>query len=105
VSKQNCWERKHCGREQTNNNDNEYGPCPAAYIEGLNGVHEGINGGRCCWAIAGTFCDGEIQGTFAEKISDCSECDFYKMVLEEERQNLKSLYDLRQLIQKSSNFF
>ena len=55
--------------------------------------------------MSDTFCDGETQGTFADKLSDCSECDFYKMVMAEEKQNIMSLYKLRQLVRKSSIFF
>jgi len=105
VPKQNCWEYKKCGREKSDATEGKPGVCPATYIEGLNGVHCGVNGGRCCWAVSGTFCDGKIQGTFAEKLSDCSECDFYKMVMAEEKQNIMSLYALRQLVRKSSIFF
>ena len=105
MHKQNCWEFKKCGREKEGTSSDNFGTCPAAYIEGLNGIHHGINGGRCCWAISGTFCCGEIQGTFAEKIPDCSECDFYKKVVKEEKTEIKSLYSLRQLIRESSFFF
>ncbi len=31
-----------------------------------------------CWAIAGTFCHGEVQGQFAQKIGDCRKCVVYK---------------------------
>jgi hypothetical protein len=34
--------------------------------------------GRPCWAVAGTFCDGEVQGTFAKKLINCMDCDFMK---------------------------
>jgi len=49
--------------------------------DGLNG---GKNGGRICWTIAGTFCGGKVQGTFAEKQISCMACDFFKRVKEEE---------------------
>jgi two-component system sensor histidine kinase HydH len=31
-----------------------------------------------CWAIAGTFCHGNVQGTFAQKIGDCRQCVVYQ---------------------------
>ena len=40
--------------------------------------------GRACWAVAGTFCKGEVQGTFAQKYKNCETCDFYRKVKEEE---------------------
>lgn len=34
--------------------------------------------------MAGTFCGGQEQGTFAQKYHNCEICDFYQMVKEEE---------------------
>jgi len=31
-----------------------------------------------CWKIAGTYCKGEVQGTFAQKYESCIECDVFK---------------------------
>ncbi|MEW6602633.1 MAG: PAS domain S-box protein [Nitrospirota bacterium] len=31
-----------------------------------------------CWQVAGTFCDGEVQGAFAHKYRNCTECEVYK---------------------------
>jgi hypothetical protein len=36
------------------------------------------NGGMHCARIAGTFCKGEIQGTFAQKLPNCMKCSYYK---------------------------
>lgn len=30
-----------------------------------------------CWKIAGTFCKGEVQGVFAQKLKDCRNCEVY----------------------------
>ena len=60
------------------------GVCPAATENGRDGINGGTNGGRCCWAIAGTFCFGEVQGTFARKFDDCMECEFFWVVANEE---------------------
>lgn len=31
-----------------------------------------------CWLVAGTFCRGEVQGQFANKLKDCRKCEVYK---------------------------
>jgi len=31
-----------------------------------------------CWEVAGTFCKGAVQGTFAKKLKDCQECEVYQ---------------------------
>jgi signal transduction histidine kinase len=59
-----CWEYKKCGRDKDATTK-----CPAY-----------PNFGRICWAVAGTFCEGKVQGTFAQKYEDCRKCDFYQML-------------------------
>jgi signal transduction histidine kinase len=59
-----CWEYMKCSRDK-----DATAKCPAY-----------PNFGRICWAVAGTFCEGKVQGTFAQKYEDCRKCDFYKMV-------------------------
>jgi hypothetical protein len=49
-------------------------------------MYGGKFGGRCCWTVAGTFCFGEAQGTFARKFNDCMECDFFWLVAGEEEE-------------------
>lgn len=83
-TKQNCWEFKKCGREPGGSKTIELGLCPAAIDTSANGLNGGKNGGRICWAIAGTFCGGKVQGTFAEKKLTCMACDFYQLVLKQE---------------------
>ena len=63
----NCWEFKECGREAGGKNVDELGICPACPDHGTHCAH-----------VAGTLCDGEVQGTFARKLGDCVMCDFYK---------------------------
>ena len=36
------------------------------------------DGGKECWAVAGTFCGGKVQGTSADKRGGCLMCEFYK---------------------------
>ncbi len=50
-----CWERLNCNKKD----------CPSY-------------GKLRCWAIAGTFCRGTVQGQFAQKIGDCRKCVVYK---------------------------
>ena len=88
--KLNCWEFKKCGREPNGNKVNELGVCPASVENKINGLHYGVNGGRCCWVIAGTFCGGKVQGVYAEKLGNCINCEFYKLVWKEEgKKNIK----------------
>ena len=85
--KMNCWEFKKCGREPNGAKVTEFGVCPAALEAKVDGIHKGENGGRCCWAVAGTFCGGKVQGTAALKLANCLQCDFFKAVWREENNN------------------
>ncbi len=68
---QDCWKALNCGREDE---------CPAY-----------PNNGRTCFAVTGTMCRGEKQGTFTEKVSQCREkCDFYKDLMREQCNELFS---------------
>ncbi len=85
--KLNCWEFMQCGRESGGAKVSELGVCPSSTVEAHDGKNGGTNGGRYCWAIAGTFCNGKVQGTFARKLGECTNCYFYRFVeREEERQ-------------------
>ena len=85
--KQNCWEFKKCGREAGGSKSSELGVCPAATETRLNGTNSGTNGGRACWALAGTLCGGKVQGSFANKVGNCMKCEFYQLVGQEEGAN------------------
>ncbi len=50
-----CWKRLNCGKKD----------CPSY-------------GKQRCWATAGTFCHGRVQGAFAQKIGDCRKCVVYR---------------------------
>ena len=41
-------------------------------------------GSRICWSVAGTFCRGQVQGTFAQKAINCMACGVYQTVQREE---------------------
>jgi hypothetical protein len=74
-----------CGRQSGGENVDELGLCPATlpnkYYDGIN---RGRHCGRFCWAIAGTLCGGQVQGTYAKKFKLCLECKFFNQVHEEE---------------------
>ena len=84
MAKENCWEIKKCGRQIGGEKIKELGTCPAAHDLSLNGIHGGRNGGRSCYAVAGTFCGGKVQGSFATKLTNCMQCDVYKLIIKEE---------------------
>jgi CRP-like cAMP-binding protein len=81
----NCWQVMACGREQGGKRAAELGVCPAAADRSYDGIHYGKFGGRICWAVAGTYCGGCVQGSFAEKRPSCLSCAFYQMVQEQEK--------------------
>lgn len=83
-AKKNCWEVLKCGREEGGKNAELMGVCPSYTSSEFDGVNNGKNGGRFCWAIAGTLCTGKVAGTFAKKLENCIECNFFKEVFSEE---------------------
>jgi len=70
-----CWEFKKCHRDV-----NSEVKCPAY-----------PHFGRACWVVAGTFCEGKAQGTFAQKYEDCSKCDFFKKVVQKKYNKLLAI--------------
>ncbi len=81
----NCWEFKECGREPGGNNISELGVCAVSTHEKLNGIHGGINVGRCCWVLLNAcFTKTERPKNFNEHTARCSKCDFYTLVYESE---------------------
>lgn len=68
LQKIKCWEYMKCGRDKDATIN-----CPAY-----------PNFGRACWVVAGTFCEGKVQGTFAQKYEDCRKCEFYQKVINKE---------------------
>jgi hypothetical protein len=82
--KSNCWEFMKCGREPRGKHAKELGVCRAATFSSVDGLNGGVNGGRICWAIAGTYCFGEVTGSFTHKNFFCYDCKFHRKVLSEE---------------------
>jgi len=94
MDKKNCWEFFNCGRQPGGSKSAELGICPAATASALHGINEGVNGGRACWSIAGTLCKGKIQGSYAQKLGDCLQCEFYASVHREQGRNLITTRDI-----------
>lgn len=68
YTKVQCWEYMKCGRER-----DATLKCPAY-----------PHFGRICWVVAGTYCEGKVQGTFAQKFEDCRKCEFYRKRIRKE---------------------
>ena len=99
--KPNCWEHKLCGRGPDAHDSDGLGACPAALEQRLDGTHGGVNAGRACWVVAGTMCGGERQGTFARKVSTCSDCDFYARVQDEEHPGFQLAPNLLRILSEA----
>ncbi len=94
MAKANCWEAKKCGREPGGANVSQLGVCPVCTEARVTGMNGGKNGGRVCWAVAGTLCGGKVQGSFAVKLPNCLNCEFYKRVLREEGPDASPVRDV-----------
>lgn len=101
MRKLNCWEFKRCGRQPGGSNVHDLGECPAACTSATNGLNDGRCGGRVCWAVSGTLCGGQAQGSFAKKIPACLDCDFYKIVAAEQGDRVESINTILTLLKKS----
>lgn len=98
TMKMNCWEFHMCGRELGGDKVSEFGVCPAAVEASLDGINQGKKGGRACWAISGTFCEGKVQGTFANKTDDCRQCRFFKLVRMQQGCKLQDTREIRRIL-------
>lgn len=102
LKKLNCWEFKNCGRESGGEHSYEMRLCPAAKEPLLDGVHDGKEAGRACWVVAGTLCaSGKPQGVFAKKYDTCKNCDFYRLVIEEENSHFEITLSLMNRLRKN----
>jgi len=86
--KRNCWEVMKCGREEGGPKAAELGVCVASTDAAHEGINGGMHAGRYCWKVSGTLCGGKVQGTHAQKVSNCVKCEFFKLVREEEGDRL-----------------
>ena len=81
----NCWQFKNCGREPGGDKVLTRGPCPVALEMAADGIHNGKNGGRCCWVITNSVYEGNTPGFCLERSRKCRECDFYLFVEKAEK--------------------
>jgi len=79
-SKLNCWEYKQCGLQEGGKNAEKQGVCPASIVNPEEGINGGTHGGRLCWTLNNTKCMNKTE----EGLSSCMNCDFYKLVRQEE---------------------
>lgn len=79
----NCWDYMQCGRVPGGANAAELGVCPAYSYDA----------GQACWLVAGTFCGGRVQGTFAQKMGSCLSCDFYRQVDLKDRATMRTRFE------------
>ena len=101
MAKLNCWEFMKCGRQPGGEKVDELGVCRAAVESRTDGMNSGKMGGRACWAISGTFCDGEIQGEFTSKMYKCADCKFYRIVVYEEGLGYQGAKEILERLKKS----
>ena len=101
MEKKNCWEHKNCGREPGGHRAQELGICPVTVREEFEGAHDGKKAGRACWVVAGSLCGGRVQGTYAQKLSNCWRCDFMNLVKQEEEPSPLGFSHTRLGIEKS----
>jgi len=80
----NCWEFMKCERQPGGSKTDHLGVCLAATNESHDGINDGKYAGRNCWKLSGTLCGGKVQGSFAQKLHNCLQCDFFKYVREQE---------------------
>ena len=73
-----------CGRALNGKKVKELGVCPVATHPYADGINEGINGGRICWAIVGSYSLYNLKCPGPGQSHLCFECDFHRKVLEEE---------------------
>jgi len=100
MAKPNCWEFEKCGRQPGGEKVAELGICPAATEIKTDKMNEGKNGGRVCWAIAGTLCAGKVQGSYAMKLGNCMHCEFYIRTRKEQGREFKAGKDVLEKLKK-----
>lgn len=80
----NCWEYQGCERGPSGRRAVNGQRCPASLADSLDGVNGGRSGGRACWVVNDTLCNGRPSGPYEQKIHECRKCAFYARVHVEE---------------------
>lgn len=84
MEKLNCWEFLKCGCEPNGKNIDTIGLCPVTIHVKYNGINNGKNAGRMCWAVTGTLCKEIVACKISDTLEQCINCDFLKYVHEQE---------------------
>ncbi|MBF0626749.1 MAG: hypothetical protein HQL91_00870 [Magnetococcales bacterium] len=90
--KQNCWDFFNCTRSR-HGARMDGTPCPVSLTTAYTGFNGGMDAGRACWTIEGTFCTeskcgpGDDRGGFGFKKDHCDSCAFKAKVKAEEGEN------------------
>lgn len=87
----NCWDFSGCGRQPGGAKVKELGVCPASVDQTAHGFLGGMNAGRGCAYVVGTFCGGKVQGDHEQKREHCDKCEFYQKLREEHGASLSVL--------------
>ena len=91
METKNCWKFMKCGRHPEGENINTTGICPVSTEKKYNQTNHGKNTGRCCWQIADTNQVNTLKKSPVFKLIKCLDCDFFKKVKTEEKENFSFL--------------
>ena len=80
----NCWEKMQCGCQPGGERSLKLGICPVSIKTKAHWIHNGINGGRSCWAVMRTLKEKNVQCKIDHDLDSCIQCDFYSEVRAEE---------------------
>jgi hypothetical protein len=97
MPKLNCWELKKCKRIDKDElrDDDDLGVCRVYTEKFLDGLNDGKNGGRICWIIDSALCDEKLTtGFIINRNFNCQNCEFYKLVREEQGEKFKESVDV-----------
>ena len=90
VVKRNCWQIRACGLgPRTAAEPRSRRVCPAALPGVFEGVNQGQNRGRFCWAIEGTLCDEQVQHRAGERLKLCLQCEVMQEVCGDEGRDFR----------------
>lgn len=84
-----------CGREPGGVNVEKTGVCPATTEKRLDGVNQGLCGGRSCWAVEGTDCAKLVVGRKGA-FDRCLRCRFFRRVEREEARDFVVVMEIGQ---------